>query len=145
MKLPLTFITAFRVLILSFLCLFSFFSQAIEWPQQVQTSQGTLIVYQPQPEKLNGNTLTARAAMSFSFSGNDAVFGVFWFTAKLDTDRENDTVTVRNMIVTDVRWPESKDAGEQKFTAVVNEAIKASQFETSLSQLTASLESAEAA
>jgi len=77
MKLPLPFIIACRVLILSILCLFSFFSQAIEWPQQVQTSQGTLIVYQPQPEKLNGNTLTARAAMSFSVSGNDAVFGVF--------------------------------------------------------------------
>jgi len=145
MKLFLPFITAFRVLILSSLCLCSFFSKAIEWPQQVKTTQGTLIVYQPQPEKLNGNTLIARAAMSFSVSGNDAVFGVFWFRGKLDTDRENDTVTVRNMTVTDVRWPESKDAGEQKFTAVVNEAIKASQFETSLSQLTASLESAEAA
>ncbi|RJF35577.1 hypothetical protein [Pseudoalteromonas gelatinilytica] len=36
MKFPLTFITAFRVLLLSFLCLFSFFSQAIELPQQVQ-------------------------------------------------------------------------------------------------------------
>ncbi|WP_462182029.1 hypothetical protein [Pseudoalteromonas gelatinilytica] len=36
MKLPLTFITACRVLMLSFLCLYLFFSQAIEWPQQVQ-------------------------------------------------------------------------------------------------------------
>jgi len=81
MKLFLPFITAFRVLILSSLCLCSFFSKAIEWPQQVKTNQGTLIVYQPQPEKLNGNTLIARAAMSFSVSGNDAVFGVFWCLA----------------------------------------------------------------
>ena len=39
----------------------------------------------------------------------------------------------------------SKDAGEQRFTAAVNNALKEVQFVTSLSQLTASLESAEAA
>ena len=82
--------------------------------------------------------------MSFT-QNKKPIFGVFWFTAKIDTDRENDSVTVRDMSIIDVRWPESKDAGEQTFTTVVNQAIKTSQFNTSLSQLTASLENAEVA
>ena len=126
-------------------CLFSLNSVAVEWPQEVDTSEGTIVVYQPQPETLKGNTLTARSAMSFKLKDSDPIFGVFWFTAKIDTDRSSDSATVHNIDVTKVRWPDSKDAGEQRFTAAVNNALKEVQFVTSLSQLTASLESAEAA
>lgn len=144
MKHDAPFYRFFKLFILFSSVIYCFPSNAIEWPQKVHTTEGTLIVYQPQPEKLIGNALTARAAMSFTQS-KEPIFGVFWFTAKIDTDRENDSVTVRDMSVIDVRWPESKDAGEQTFTTVVNQAIKTSQFNTSLSQLTASLENAEVA
>lgn len=144
MKHDAPFYRFFKLFILFSSVIYCFPSSAIEWPQKVHTTEGTLIVYQPQPEKLIGNALTARAAMSFT-QNKEPIFGVFWFTAKIDTDRENDSVTVRDMSVIDVRWPESKDAGEQTFTTVVNQAIKNSQFNTSLSQLTASLENAEVA
>ncbi|MBE0352945.1 MULTISPECIES: carbohydrate-binding family V/XII [Pseudoalteromonas] len=144
MKHDAPFYRFFKLFILFSSVIYCFPSNAIEWPQKVHTTEGTLIVYQPQPEKLIGNALTARAAMSFT-QNKEPIFGVFWFTAKIDTDRENDSVTVRDMSVIDVRWPESKDAGEQTFTTVVNQAIKTSQFNTSLSQLTASLENAEVA
>lgn len=144
MKHDAPFYRFFKLFILFSSVIYCFPSSAIEWPQKVHTTEGTLIVYQPQPEKLIGNALTARAAMSFT-QNKEPIFGVFWFTAKIDTDRENDSVTVRDMSVIDVRWPESKDAGEQTFTTVVNQAIKTSQFNTSLSQLTASLENAEVA
>ncbi|EWH05322.1 carbohydrate-binding family V/XII [Pseudoalteromonas lipolytica SCSIO 04301] len=144
MKHDAPFYRFFKLFILFSSVIYCFPSSAIEWPQKVHTTEGTLIVYQPQPEKLIGNALTARAAMSFT-QNKEPIFGVFWFTAKIDTDRENDSVTVRDMSIIDVRWPESKDAGEQTFTTVVNQAIKTSQFNTSLSQLTASLENAEVA
>ncbi|WP_439135360.1 carbohydrate-binding family V/XII [Pseudomaricurvus sp.] len=117
-------------------------AQAIEWPQVVDTSEGPLTVYQPQPETLEGNTLSARAAMSFTLKNEDPTFGVFWFTAKLDTDRSEDQVTVRNLKVSKVKWPESKDAGQQRFISAVNKALENVQFKTGLSLLTASLESA---
>lgn len=54
MKLPLTFITAFRVLMLSFLCLYLFFSQAIELPQQVQNKLQSI------DKKSSGANIAAR-------------------------------------------------------------------------------------
>ena len=35
-----------------------------EWPREIQIDAGTVVVYQPQPEALNGNLLDARAAVS---------------------------------------------------------------------------------
>ncbi|MCQ8878569.1 carbohydrate-binding family V/XII [Pseudoalteromonas shioyasakiensis] len=127
------------------LCFFSLSSQAVEWPQEVDTAEGIIVVYQPQPETLNGNVLVARSAMSFKLKDDEPIFGVFWFNSKIDTDRSADSVTVHHIDVTKVRWPDSKDAGEQRFTTAVNNALKEVQFVTSLSQLTASLESAQAA
>ncbi len=118
---------------------------AIEWPQEVRTSKGPVVVYQPQPESLDGNQLQARAAMSFSGDGDQAIFGVFWFRARIDTDRSADRVTVHHLEVTNVKWADSKDASEQLFIAEVGKALEGAQFDTSLSQLTASLESAEQA
>ena len=34
------------------------------WPRQLDSSSGSIVIYQPQPEDLNGDVLTARAAFS---------------------------------------------------------------------------------
>ena len=68
---------------------------AIEWPQAVDAPEGTIIVYQPQPEELNGNLLSGRAAIALEVKGKDEpIFGVMWFEAKIDTDREQDIALV---------------------------------------------------
>ncbi len=100
-------------------------------------------MYQPQPESLNGNVLNGRAAMSIEFKdGRDPIFGTFWFEAKVDTDKDGGTALIREVKVTDVRWPDSKDAGEQRFTAVVEQAMPASGFTISMEALSSSLETA---
>ena len=49
---------------------------AIEWPQEIAAPEGTIIVYQPQPESLVGNVLTGRAAMSLQLKdSNDPSLG----------------------------------------------------------------------
>jgi hypothetical protein len=117
---------------------------AMDWPQEISAEEGTIVVYQPQPDRLDGNVLTARAAMALELKNREEpIFGAFWFTAKIDTDRDAGTALIRDVKVTDVRWPDSRDADEQRFTAVVEGAIPASGFEISLERLTASLESAE--
>lgn len=119
-------------------------SQAIDWPQEVSAEGGTIIVYQPQPESLDGNRLRGRAAMSILLEGEDEqIFGTFWFEARIETDRGSDTALVRDLEVSEVRWPDSKDAGEQRFTAVVESAIPGTGFEISLERLSASLATAE--
>jgi len=126
------------------LLVYSATAVAIDWPQEVTADEGTIVVYQPQPESLRGNVLTGRAAMSLELKGrDDPIFGAFWFEAKIDNDSDAGVATIRNVKVTDVRWPESKDADEQRFTAVVEAAIPESGFEISTENLSASLATAE--
>lgn len=37
---------------------------AVDWPQEIVAEEATIVVYQPQPEGLDGNVLSARAAIS---------------------------------------------------------------------------------
>lgn len=117
---------------------------AIEWPQEITSDEGTIVIYQPQPEKLEGDRLTGRAAMSLELKDRKApVFGAFWFDARIDTDSDSGIALIRDIRVTNVRWPESKDAGEQRFTTIVEGAVPANGFEISMEDLSASLETAQ--
>lgn len=117
---------------------------ALEWPQEIAAPEGTIVVYQPQPESLVGNVLSGRAAISLEIKGREEpVFGAMWFTAKIDTDRDADTAIVRDLRVEKVAWPDSKDAEEQRFTAIVEGAMPEAGFEISMERLSASLATAE--
>lgn len=117
---------------------------AIDWPQEITAEEGTIVIYQPQPESLSGNVLKGRAAMSLELNHQDEpVFGAFWFESTIDTDRDAGTTLIQDVSITQVRWPESRDADEQRFTAVVEAAVPDTGFEISFERLTASLASAE--
>ena len=91
-------------------CLLAFgFSRAndTDWPKVINTSNGSQIkVYEPEPESFKGNTLMFRSAISVLSNGsNDPVFGAFWATAKVETDRDNRTMTINTLDVTSIRIP----------------------------------------
>ncbi|MEJ0082292.1 MAG: hypothetical protein WDM78_15395 [Puia sp.] len=91
-------------------CLLAFgFSRAddTDWPKVINTSNGTQIkVYEPEPESFKGNTLMFRSAISVLPTGsNDPVFGAFWATAKVETDRDNRTLMINTLDVTSIRIP----------------------------------------
>ena len=126
------------------LCLSPLAQAALEWPQEVTAPEGTIVVYQPQPEALEGNRLSGRAAVALEIKGRaEPIFGAMWFSARLDTDRDAGTATVRDLKVTRVGWPESRDADEQRFTTIVEGAMPGAGFEISLERLSASLSTAE--
>mgnify|MGYP001161197884 CR=1 FL=1 len=126
------------------LLLFSLTTYAAYWPQELTSDKDTIVIYQPQPEKLVGNILTGRAAMALELKGNPSpVFGVFWFSAQIATNRGENTVTINQLKVTKVGWPESDEAGEKIFSQFVETQLATSSFTASLSKLTASLTSSE--
>jgi hypothetical protein len=86
---------------------FGFSRAADEWPKMINTANGTQIkVYQPEPESFKGNTLMFRSAISILENGsNDPVFGAFWGTAKVETDRDNRTLVFNKLDVTSIRIP----------------------------------------
>ncbi|MGC1953412.1 MAG: hypothetical protein WA970_12770 [Gammaproteobacteria bacterium] len=70
---------------------------ALEWPQEIDAGEGTIVIYQPQPENLTDSILSGRAAMSLELKGkSEPVFGAFWFTAKLDMDTDAGIALVRD-------------------------------------------------
>ncbi|MEH6909500.1 MAG: carbohydrate-binding family V/XII [Oceanicoccus sp.] len=111
-----------------------------EWPQSIDSDKGTITVYQPQPEALKGKRLSGRAAMSIQPKNQkDPIWGVFWFEGDIETDRDDDSATISNIEVTAVRWPDSKDAGEERFAEFADKELEDSVFTTSITQLKATL------
>lgn len=116
---------------------------ASEWPQELTLDGGTIVVYQPQPESLKGKTFAGRAAMSIEIQDKEPIYGVFWFTSTIETDRSIDAVSISNVAVTKVTWPDSKDTDEQRFTQIAEKALDGATFDSSLAALTSSLATAE--
>ena len=75
------------------------------WPRDIQTPQGLVVLYQPQPQELNGNKLSGTAAFSVVPEGKkDPVFGALFFTADLEFDRDLHLYHVRTANITNVRF-----------------------------------------
>jgi hypothetical protein len=87
------------------------------WPRRFVSEGHSITVYQPQPERLVGNTLTARAAISVSVDDGDPVFGAEWITAHLDIDREHRIAEVSSLTIDKIRFPVG-EAGDQAAAAM---------------------------
>ncbi|HSR14488.1 MAG TPA: hypothetical protein VLL51_01965 [Gemmatimonadales bacterium] len=118
---------------------------APDWPWEIQARDGIVItIYQPQPEKLTGNLLTARAAMSITTPRrSEPIFGTVWFSARVDADRDASLAQLHSIAVTNVRWPEVTPEQAKEFTSIVEGSLPETGFSTSLDRLTASLATAE--
>ena len=133
-----------RLLMLIFLMTLPTLAAALQWPQEIEVEDGSIIVYQPQPENLSGNRLTGRSAMSLELADREEpIFGAFWFEARLDVDRGAGTALVHDLDITRVVWPDSRDEQELRFTALVEAAIPDHGFEIRIAALRASLDGAE--
>ena len=136
-KKPNNYVLMLMTYVFSFM---SFLNYADEWPQEIISNKGTIVIYQPQPEKLIGNTLTGRAAMQLELNDKvDPIFGVFWFSSTIETDRSANLVTLGSIEVIKVRWPDSTEQDELAFTQFVDNELKNANFTSSLSKLSATL------
>lgn len=114
------------------------------WPRELQTELGVLTIYQPQPEKFENNVLEARCAASLLMKGkSEPVFGVFWFTGKVDTDRDNGTALIRDLVVTQSRWPESTKEKEEQINVFLSGLMPKTGVPISMERLRASLSTLE--
>jgi hypothetical protein len=115
------------------------------WPREIGTEKGVLTVYQPQPEKFENNVLSGRAAISLVPKGSTtAIFGVLWLTGRVDTERDSGTVMLRDIVVTQSRWPESTQKEEENFSIFVTSLMPKTGLPISLQRLRASLATLEA-
>jgi hypothetical protein len=115
-------------------------AQGPDWPRQFRSAGGSFIVYQPQPEGLIGNVVTARAAFSLrKADSTSATYGVLWFQAHVRIDRDSLTVTESNLDVTRVRLPGATDADEARYERLVEAEATGWDLSGSLEELRAGL------
>ncbi|MDB5289583.1 MAG: hypothetical protein JWL69_824, partial [Phycisphaerales bacterium] len=112
------------------------------WPVALEAPEGRVEIYQPQPEAMKGDMLTARTAVSLTRAGAAPQFGAAWFTAHVVTDRDTRTVTLREVTVKDVRLPGSTPTEQQDFERAIGGRLSAAAVTFPLDQLTASLDTA---
>jgi hypothetical protein len=71
------------------------------WPRQINSGGTVITVYQPQLDNWSGNQLTGRAAVAVqTAAAATPTYGVIWFSARTEVDRQADTVTLASCRIT---------------------------------------------
>jgi hypothetical protein len=114
------------------------------WPKEIPAEKGaTITFYQPTLEELNGNVLTGRAAVSHRKSDKDEpVFGVIWFKAVLETDKDSRMGSLQNFDITKSKF--STEATQQQLdslAAKIEREVMKWDLDISIDQILTNLES----
>jgi hypothetical protein len=110
------------------------------WPREITAQKGKIVIYQPQVESFEGNTLESRAAVAVTVTGSEPVFGAIWMTARVSTDRDNRTVTILDIKVPNVRFPDGDEQHQQALARFLEQEIPKWDLTLSLDRLLASIE-----
>ena len=131
-----------------FLLVFLFFIQSTtfaqqNWPKDIFAKNGARItVYQPQPESMKGNLIQGRSAFSVEETPNaELVFGVFWYSATMLTNRDDRTLTLESIKITDVKLPGIEDQEKiTKLKALLETEIPLWGIESTIDEVNATIE-----
>ncbi len=140
---------ALKLLFLSLsfnLCLHNLQAQT-DWPKDISTKNGVVItIYQPQNEAMKGDKIEGRSAFSVvEKPGDEPVFGVFWYTATMITDRDARTLTLSAIQVDDVKLPGIEDDQKiQKLKTLLESEIPTWNITGTIDDIVASIEQEQA-
>ena len=94
------------------------------WPREIETGQGLITIYQPQPDSMDGNVLNARSAFSILPTGSEAqIFGVVWFESKLTRGVTSGELVIKDLSVADVHFPDLNEDQKQRLTTVIEQEL----------------------
>jgi len=112
-----------------------------EWPRVIRVPEADIVIYQPQLETFSENKLTCRAAVSVTKKGsNDPVFGAVWVTARVETDRDERQVTLMDIDVTDVKFPNADPGQLKQLESILETHVPENPMSLSLDRLLAMLD-----
>jgi len=109
------------------------------WPKEIPfAGGGTITIYQPQPERLSGDNLDLRAAVSIRRKSSDEpVFGAMWIQAKLDSRGNNSIVT--SVTVKQSKFAEDENISTSDFRSSVEKGFANLRIQFSKESLQASI------
>jgi hypothetical protein len=114
------------------------------WPREIEREGYLVVLYQPQVDRLEGDNLYGRAAVSVTPAGQDVpTFGAAWIETRIATDLDNRIVTFRDVRVPRVRFPDATEEQAQGLVDLLTAEIPTWNLEIDLDRLAAMLEIAD--
>jgi hypothetical protein len=115
-------------------------SQDLGWPYVVENGKTQIVVYQPQPDSLDGVTLNSRVAVSIKRPEDKApLFGALWVSATLDVDRDQDLAHITSIKIDRTRFPDLPERDVQSLVQFIEAGVPEWDLSFSLTRLKASL------
>ena len=121
---------------------FSLFAQTDYWPKEIPLKTGgKILIYQPQPDELNGITLKGRAAVGGKEKASDPmVYGALFFEAKLNTDKSTRMATLESFSITNAKVEGLEDKEKLgKMVALIESEVPKWDLDISLDQIIATI------
>ncbi|MGD8698697.1 MAG: hypothetical protein PVJ43_05365, partial [Gemmatimonadales bacterium] len=113
----------------------------IGWPRELTHAGYLIVLYQPQLETFEGDRLTGRAAVSVTPDGSDQmVFGAVWIESYVETDRDARTVTVMDVEIPRVRFPNASEEEERQLAELLAREMETWDLVISLDRILTGLE-----
>ncbi len=118
-------------------------SQDTGWPRVAKNGQTEVVVYQPQPDSLDGLTLDSRVAVSIKRPQDKApLFGALWLIATLDIDRDQEMAHVASIKIVRTRFTDVPERDVQSLVQFLEADVPHWDLSLSLTRLRASLQPA---
>ncbi|ULQ55567.1 hypothetical protein KJS94_13020 [Flavihumibacter rivuli] len=115
---------------------------AAQWPREIALKDGGKItIYQPQPESLNGNKLSGRAAVSIKKTSKDEpIFGAVWSEGILSTDMNSRTAILESIKITRSKFPGIENEDDlKKLASLLEQEVPKWQLEITLDDINTSI------
>lgn len=111
------------------------------WPREIDSKEGTIIIYQPEIESLINDKMESRSAVSITTNDNPTpVFGAMWFDCRISTDRDERTVTLLNLKVVAANFPDIEESEVKKIEAFIEKEVPKWEMEMSLDEILAGMD-----
>ena len=113
------------------------------WPREIPFTKmgGKVIIYQPQPDALEGNTIIGRAAIAGKEKASDElVFGAIFYEAKLTTNKATRMAYLESIKITNVKVKGVEDVEKIKqLISLIETEVPKWDMEISLDQLVSTI------
>jgi hypothetical protein len=110
------------------------------WPVEILRDDMTVIVYSPQIDAFEGDSLTARAAIAVTpKSTNKTSYGAAWIVSRTATDLDERMVTLTSGRVPKIKLPNTAEGVADRARTIIDEALQSNTIVISLDKLVTSL------
>jgi hypothetical protein len=110
------------------------------WPRELTSGDNTFSIFQPQYDRREQGRLDGRAAVAVEGQASpEPRYGVIWFSARTQVDKETHMVTLEDLTVSKADFPTVPDGGAG-YLAALQHSLSASPLTIALDRLQAELE-----